>query len=127
MPYKAKGKCIYKKTTGQKVGCTKGSVKKYMAALHANVKESKKPSFQRFFDSVGGEIWTRGSPGGNIWITELSDLQANGYPFPKEVKAPGKKVNLQLFTVYRTKDVDAEITHWEYTTNKGTKFIVYND
>jgi hypothetical protein len=40
MPYKIKGKCIYKKDTNKKVGCTKGSVKKYMKALHANVKES---------------------------------------------------------------------------------------
>lgn len=43
MPYKIKGKCIYKKT-GKKVGCTKGSVKKYMKALHANVKESLQDS-----------------------------------------------------------------------------------
>jgi hypothetical protein len=34
MPYKAKGKCVYKKDGG-KVGCTKGSVKKYLAALYA--------------------------------------------------------------------------------------------
>jgi hypothetical protein len=40
MPYKIKGKCIYKKDTDKKVGCTTGSVKKYMKALHANVKES---------------------------------------------------------------------------------------
>lgn len=40
MPYKIKGKCIYKKNTGKKVGCTKGSVKKYMKALHSNVKEN---------------------------------------------------------------------------------------
>lgn len=40
MPYKIKGKCIYKKRTGKKVGCTKGSVKKYLAALQANVQES---------------------------------------------------------------------------------------
>jgi len=39
MPYKSKGKCVYKKDTGKKVGCTTGSVKKYLAALHANVKE----------------------------------------------------------------------------------------
>ena len=36
MPYKVKGKCVYKKDTGAKVGCTKGSVKKYLGALHAN-------------------------------------------------------------------------------------------
>jgi len=28
--------CVYKKDTGAKVGCTKGSVDKYLAALHAN-------------------------------------------------------------------------------------------
>jgi len=43
MPYKVKGKCVYKKDTGAKVGCTKGSVDKYLAALHANAKESVNP------------------------------------------------------------------------------------
>lgn len=37
------GKCIFKKnpdgSKGKKVGCTEGSIKKYMAALHANVTE----------------------------------------------------------------------------------------
>ena len=41
MPYRVKGKCIYKKDTGKKVGCTKGPVKKYLAALHANVPDAK--------------------------------------------------------------------------------------
>ena len=40
MPYKSRGKCVYKKDTGKKVGCTTGSVEKYMRALHANVNES---------------------------------------------------------------------------------------
>lgn len=40
MPYRVEGKCVYKKDTGKKVGCTKGSVKKYLAALHANANES---------------------------------------------------------------------------------------
>ena len=40
MPYKVKGKCVYKKNSGKKVGCTKGSTKKYLAALHANANES---------------------------------------------------------------------------------------
>lgn len=48
MPYKAKGKCVYKKDTGAKVGCTKGPVKKYLAALHTNVKgESNKITLSR--------------------------------------------------------------------------------
>lgn len=29
--------CVFKKDSGAKVGCTKGSIKKYLAALHANV------------------------------------------------------------------------------------------
>lgn len=41
MPYKAKGKCVYKKS-GKKVGCTKGSVKKYMGALYAAEGKKKK-------------------------------------------------------------------------------------
>lgn len=40
MPYFTKGKCVYKKATGKKVGCTKGSVKNYLSALHANVQDS---------------------------------------------------------------------------------------
>jgi len=42
MPYSIRGKCIYKKDTDEKVGCTKGSVKRYLAALHANVTDAKK-------------------------------------------------------------------------------------
>jgi hypothetical protein len=36
--------CVYKKDGGAKVGCTKGSVEKYLAALHANANESKLPT-----------------------------------------------------------------------------------
>ena len=32
--------CVYKKDGGTKVGCTKGSVDKYLAALYANADES---------------------------------------------------------------------------------------
>lgn len=44
MPYKIKGKCIYKKDTGAKVGCTKGDVHKYMAALQIHAHESEDKS-----------------------------------------------------------------------------------
>ena len=44
MPYKIKGKCVYKKDTGEKVGCTKGSVKDYLAGLHMHADESKGPA-----------------------------------------------------------------------------------
>jgi hypothetical protein len=47
MPYTARKVgdqyCVYKKDTGSKVGCTDGNkeaLRKYMAALHLNAKES---------------------------------------------------------------------------------------
>lgn len=44
MPYTHKKvgdkQCVYKKEDNTKVGCTKGSVDKYLAALHANANES---------------------------------------------------------------------------------------
>ena len=40
MPYKVKGKCVYKKDTGKKVGCTDGPIEDYLAALHINANES---------------------------------------------------------------------------------------
>lgn len=42
MPYYPKGKCVYKKDTDKKVGCTKGPVKKYLAALYAAENKKKK-------------------------------------------------------------------------------------
>jgi hypothetical protein len=42
MPYIIKGKCIYKKDTGKKVGCTKSDSKKYLRALHTNVPDGHK-------------------------------------------------------------------------------------
>ncbi len=47
MPYTVKGRCVYKKDGGAKVGCTKGDVKKYLAALHANANESTKDLIKR--------------------------------------------------------------------------------
>jgi hypothetical protein len=47
--------CVYKKDGGEKVGCTDGTeeaLKKYMAALHINAKESK----QSFGDMIRQEI-----------------------------------------------------------------------
>jgi len=40
MPYTVKGKCVYKKDTGKKVGCTEGDVNDYLATLHTNANEA---------------------------------------------------------------------------------------
>jgi len=48
-------KCVYKKATGKKVGCTTGSLKKYLAALHINAhEESKTPSKITQKDIISG-------------------------------------------------------------------------
>jgi hypothetical protein len=53
MPYITKGKCVYRKDTGKKVGCTNGSVKKYITALRiATANESFKTFKQFFFESI---------------------------------------------------------------------------
>lgn len=72
MPYKIKGKCIYKKDTGKKVGCTTGSVKKYMKALHANVKES--------LDEI---------PAGPEEEPSVNDMIGDHYKFGKVVEEEG--------------------------------------
>lgn len=61
MPYEIdpnNRKCIRKADSKKRVGCTKGSVKKYLAALHANVNESTggKYDFLMGSDLVGSEI-----------------------------------------------------------------------
>ena len=43
--YYSKGKCVYKKDDNKKVGCTDGSVKDYLAALHKNVPDATNESF----------------------------------------------------------------------------------
>ena len=76
MPYEVKGKCIFKKDGGAKVGCTKGSVDKYLAALHANADESVELTEEnKLFDiSMPDADWAiyRISNGEKCYITRLS-------------------------------------------------------
>lgn len=59
MPYthrKVKGKqCVYKKSTGKKVGCTTGSLQKYLAALAINANESKTFKNKKKYTRKGGK------------------------------------------------------------------------
>jgi hypothetical protein len=43
MPYIRKDKCVYRRDTDKKVGCSKSAskAKKYIKALHANVEEEE--------------------------------------------------------------------------------------
>jgi len=57
MPYEIRGKCIYRKDTGAKVGCTKGDVHKYMAALLANTHENlQKENVRKYIRNVLNEV-----------------------------------------------------------------------
>ena len=51
MPYLVRGKCVYKKKPnggqGELVGCTKGDVKDYLAALHIHAVSGER--FKRLF------------------------------------------------------------------------------
>lgn len=57
MPYTAVGKCVYKKTEdgkrGEKVGCTKGAVKDYLAALYASDKNEAKLAHKEIKEALG--------------------------------------------------------------------------
>lgn len=75
MPYFAKNKCVYKKNTGKKVGCTKGPVKNYLAALHANVEESL------------NECW-------ELKNTVMTDDKSEASVFFNLTKAPGVEIGL---------------------------------
>ena len=54
MPYKRKGKCVYK-DTGKKMGCSDSAskAKKYIKALYANAGESEElGSFQNYYNKA---------------------------------------------------------------------------
>lgn len=80
MPYftkkgigKEKGKtCVYKKEDKTKVGCTDGSVKKYLAALHINESQGDDLEWVRDIeiDLVPGEIYDIKSGNGYYWAPE---------------------------------------------------------
>lgn len=80
MPYTVKGKCVYKKDSGAKVGCTKGSVDKYLAALHANAKESIMETLENstlidFIKSLeGSKILAIGSHNNQTLIDTISAI-----------------------------------------------------
>jgi len=75
MPYKTRKvgskHCVYKKDSGKKVGCTKGTEKaknKYLAALHASADEEElkeQKTFKEFFEEnyADGKVKGKSRPG----------------------------------------------------------------
>jgi len=55
MPYIRKGKCVYKRNTGKKVGCSDsiGKAKKYLTALRINASEEEEAkTFNRLYEKL---------------------------------------------------------------------------
>lgn len=89
MPYVARGKCIFKKDGGAKVGCTKGSVKKYLAALHANANESEDKSLDevRLFirKTLSEAVEKKEEAGDDIHLPELTMKKKDLIKYLKEL------------------------------------------
>jgi len=60
MPYTSVGKCVYKKNEdgkrGEKVGCTKGAIKDYLAALYASDKNEAKLAHQQIKEALQDNV-----------------------------------------------------------------------
>ena len=97
MPYKIKGNCIYKKDTGKKVGCTKGSVKKYLAALHANVPDAKKNEIK----SKLKEVLRRSLK--ESLLSETANSEVNDVTLRAEL-TKNKGINFEQFEIDKIKD-----------------------
>jgi len=80
MPYSIRGKCIYKKDTGKKVGCTKGNVQRYLRALYANVPDAKKNKIRTKLKEVLKKIITSNSS-----LNEDVDMKKDNADIKKEL------------------------------------------
>lgn len=138
MPYIKKKKCIYKKDTGKKVGCTKGSIDKYMKALHANVKEGV--GFKTYFiettvSGAGGafggssDIGTHGGQVGNSDWYAPGDARnlfgaIEGKPTKKKKKT--KKVKSVIMPVQRRVFPESFSTYFSKKEKETTPFVFWS-
>lgn len=79
MPYKYKKEgnryCVYNKNTNKKIGCTSGSIKKYLSALYANVPDSVKEELKEKIKNIIKEIINEQDNPLMISYTEQNTLQ----------------------------------------------------
>lgn len=103
MPYYSKGKCVYKKDTDKKVGCTEGPVKKYLAALYAaENKKKKKKKLKESFEEIKDS-----REAGGLTYKHTSVLENKGKG----------KVTYGLST--KTDNINVELFYsWSPTTNE---------
>lgn len=104
MPYSIRGKCIYKKDTGKKVGCTKGSVKRYLSALHANVSDAKKNEIRTKLKEVLKKLITS-----NSTIDEDVDMKKDNSDIRKEL-SNNFGLKFEQFEIDKIKEIISPIS-----------------
>ena len=98
MPYKIVGKCIYNKDTGKKMGCTKGSVKRYLAALHANVTNEQKIQIK----SKLKEVLRRSLK--ETLLSETANSEVSDVTLKAEL-TKNKGINFEQFEINKIKEI----------------------
>lgn len=99
MPYTHKGNCVYKKDTGEKVGCTKGDINKYLAALHANVPDAKKEDIRSKLKNVLREIIKK-----DVMLKEGTDNKKDNVSLESQLLA-NKGLDFTKEEIEKIKDV----------------------
>lgn len=141
MPYEARGKCVYKKDGGAKVGCTKGDVNKYLAALHANANESiseaenildyKKLTYEisnegmhdaAYFPSIGKGVALRFRKKTYEHINDGEPVMEMHIDIPEEYQGKGFAVLMLKSFIYR-EGVCAYFSHGRIINNLVYKVI----
>jgi hypothetical protein len=119
MAYKIKGNCIFKKSNNKKIGCTKGSVKKYLSALHTNVREvNESDEFEWIDDSFHIDSLLRYN--GREIMIDVSRLK------PDEVRLLQKKLLPHVIETDELYNDEGEEIYWPnncLTTNMNFKTI----
>ena len=98
MPYKIVGKCIYNKDTGKKMGCTKGSVKRYLAALHAYVTNEQKIQIK----SKLKEVLRRSLK--ETLLSETANSEVSDVTLKAEL-TKNKGINFEQFEINKIKEI----------------------
>ena len=104
MPYSIRGKCIYKKDTGEKVGCTKGSIKRYLSALHANVSDTKKNEIRTKLKEILKKAITS-----NSTINEDVDMKKDSADIKKEL-SNNFGLKFEQFEIDKIKEIISPIS-----------------
>lgn len=125
MPYYPKGKCVYKKDTDKKVGCTEGPVKKYLAALYTAENKKRKKLKESFEEDAEHNI-----PGLTYdeTLEEFPGTITIRYKVPKEKSVFLKMIysvdEESIKNVLRKKGEDTEIIDIEKFVGPEDRFVL---